>query len=231
MSLITLLIIFLTTPAFAYVVQRPPESGVFTTGNELYKRDKCKTCCKMAFVSDYNPNTGKVHEKNSKDMYYALELEMDKEFIRYCESNWEQTILAKPLLIENELQQFELAPYKMFISYPIPQRVHDIRGGIKIGSKLIIWKKKAPLAASTNNQRFVFNHPYSFYGYDKTYAHHITAPFYTQQKVCYELTNTFQFWTGNNELNCGYRCREGYQVKINVCDPDNAKQKFNVIFI
>lgn len=217
----------------AYTVQKLPENGVFENGNELYNRDKCTTCCRMMFVSDYNPRTKKLHEKNSEDLRYTLELEMeDVNQVRYCATNWEQTILAKPLYgTVKDTQLWELAAYKMFISYPIPQRVHDIRGGIKLGSKLIIWKKKAPLAASTNNQRFVFHHPYKFSNYNRTLEHHISAPFYTTEDVCYELTNNFQFWTGNNDVNCGIPCREGFQIMINKCDVNNLKQKFNIVYV
>lgn len=217
----------------AYVVKYPPESKVFVNENELFDREKCKTCCKVMFVSDYNPKTNKKFGRED-DTRYAMDIEFeDKSHVRESKGSWEQTILLRPIDMNNELQHWELAPYKMFISFPIPKRVHDIRGGIKVGSRLIIWKKKAPLAASTNNQRFVFQHPYRFNQYEKKfkYPNHISAPFYTASDMCYELTYDKQVWTGNNNVNCGNLCMDGYQIKINNCDNDNDKQLFNIVFV
>ena len=213
----------------AYVVKYPPESKVYVNENELFDREKCKTCCKVMFVSDYNPRTNKKFGTED-DIRYAMDIEFnDKKYVRESIGSWEQTILLRPIDMDNELQHWELAPYKMFISFPIPKRVHDIRGGINAGSRLIIWKKKAPLAASTNNQRFVFQHPYKFSNFD--YPKHISAPFYTANDMCYELALDKQTWIGNNKVNCGDLCMEGYQIKINNCDNNNDKQLFDIVFV
>jgi galactose-inhibitable lectin light subunit len=91
---------------------------------------------------------------------YAMDMEFEYESqVREATGDWEQTILMKPINMHRDLQKFELNAYKMISVFNIPKRVHDIRGGIKLGSKLIIWKKKAPLDVGTNNQRFVYHHP------------------------------------------------------------------------
>lgn len=230
----------------AYVIKYPPESKVFINENELFDREKCQTCCKIMFVSEYNPRTKQKFtpedDRNQHTRYVMTTEFEDKNDVRKAEGNWEQTIMLRELTIgsndkyesKNNLKYWELAPYKMFISFAIPKRVHDIRGGIKLGSRLIIWKKKEPLAASTNNQRFVYQHPYKFgkqYNQEFNYPEHISAPFYTQSDVCYELAEDYQIWTGNNDVNCGNLCKTGYQIKINTCNNENPKQDFKIVFV
>jgi galactose-inhibitable lectin light subunit len=224
-----------------YNVKYPAEADVFYTSNELFKRDKCKTCCKVMFVSEWSPND---HTKYTMDMEFAR---LDQ--VREAKSDWEQTILIKPIDMNRKLQQFELYSYKMINPYYLPKRVHDIRSGISIGNKLIIWKKKAPLAEGTNNQRFVYHHPYRSHYYQSSknglgdYPKHFQAPYYTKDNVCYEVeTANYQRWTGNNLQNrpthsevyegavYDYNTNE-YQIKINKCDNDNVKQRWELVYV
>lgn len=217
-----------------YNVKYPAKSDVYKNKNDLFDRHKCSTCCRVMFVSDYKfPND---------DRYYTMDMEFEHETqVREAVGNWEQTILLKPIDIDRDLQKFELNSYKMLNVFNIPKRVHDIRGGIKLGSKLIIWKKKPALDVGTNNQRFVYHHPYRFSHYKEIfkYPKHFQAPFYTQSDVCYEVhTGTPQVWTGNSQTNrpkCitedyqyGY---DEYQIKIAACDEKNEKQQFTLVYV
>lgn len=224
-----------TSAKDSYRIKAKPSSDIFKNTNGLFDRNKCQTCCKTVIVSDFNFVTKQLFTPNDKDQRFALDMEFDDiSGVRNAESSFEQTILLRPLNMNNILQQFEFYSYKMINLFFIPQRVHDIRGGIKIGNKLIIWNKKAPLATSTNNQRFVYIHPYHPYYYNSmdsiytNYQKHFYAPYYTKENVCYEaVTNEFQRWTGNKYL---IVIGDRYQVKINKCSND-PKQFFTIINI
>lgn len=208
----------------SYQIQNPPEKNIFISENELFQRDKCKTCCKVAFVSNY---------EFGDNNYYAMDMEFDdKRSIRLSEGNYEQCILLRPLNPDNELQHFELNSYKMINMFASPKRVHDIRSGIVKGNKLIIWKKKAPLLESTNNQRFVYTYPYPKKYFKESiyinYPKHFYAPYYLTEPVCYEVhLGVQQRWTGNKNLNV---IGKNYQIKINSCKNDKI-QEFIPIFI
>lgn len=224
-----------TSAKDSYKINARPSSSIFKNENELFIREKCNTCCRIVIVSDYNFHKKRLFNENDEDTRFVMDMEFDDiSGARNAESNYEQTILLRPLNMNNILQQFEFYSYKMINSFFIPQRVHDIRSGIVKGNKLIIWQKKAPLLESTNNQRFVYIHPYisSFYKnmnniYTK-YQKHFYAPFYTSEHVCYEaVTNEYQRWTGNQQLTV---LGENYQIKINSCSND-PKQFFTPIYI
>lgn len=217
-----------------YNVKYPAKSDSFYNEHDLFNRRKCSTCCRVMIVSDYDyPND---------DRYYAMDMEFEDESqTREAVGDWEQTILMKPMDMNRELQKFELSSYKMINVFNIPKRVHDIRSGIKLGNKLIIWQKKPPLDVGTNNQRFVYHHPYKFSRYSDEYKYpkHFQAPFYTSDDVCYEVhTGTPQRWQGNNNVNrpqCSssqynYGTEE-FQVKIAKCDNNNDKQKFTLVYV
>ena len=189
----------------------------FKTGTELYEREKCTTCCRVLFVSDYNYKTKKRFQPaddKAGDTRYTMDQEFDYlQNVRSATGNYEQCILVRPLIAGKPTQYWEFAPYMMYISFNIPKRVHDIRGGANANSKLIIWIKKAPLAEGTNNQRFVYIHPYEsdYYPEDKQNKHvytrgksfesHFFIPFQKAALLCYGLvTNTknLQTWSGNS---------------------------------
>lgn len=234
--LANLLLITITLAASCnnYNVKYPAKADSFYNEHDLFDRHKCSTCCRVMIVSDHHPN--------NDDRYYAMDMEFEDEIqVREAVGDWEQTILMKPMDMKRELQKFELNAYKMLSVFNIPKRVHDIRGGIKVGSKLIIWKKKPPLDVGTNNQRFVYHHPYRFSHYkdEFKYPKHFQAPFYTASDVCYEVhIGTPQVWTGNSQTNrpkCfGENYQYGYdeyQVKLANCDEKNEKQQFTLVYV
>ncbi len=216
-----------------YNIKYTESSSVFKNDNDLFDRHKCSTCCRVMFVSDYEFSDGKIRAMD-------MEFENEKQ-VRVATGSWEQAILLKPIDMDRELQKFELNSYKMINVFNIPKRVHDIRGGISIGNKLIIWKKKAPLDVGTNNQRFVYHHPYKFYKYSDEfkYPRHFQAPYYTKDDVCYEVhLGNPQIWTGNNNENrpkcIGEKYSYGYdeyQIKIAQCDNSNSKQHFTLVYV
>lgn len=224
-----------TSAKDSYRIKSKPSSSIFKNDNEIFIRNKCQTCCKSIIVSDFNFITNQLFTIYDKDQRYAMDMEFDDiSGVRNTESNFEQTILLRPLDMNNILQQFEFYSYKMINLFFIPHRVHDIRGGIKIGNKLIIWEKKPPLAASTNNQRFVYIHSYNknyYNSMDSIYTNfqkHFYAPYYTKDKLCYEaVLNEYQKWTGNKYLTV---IGKHYQIKINKCSND-PKQIFTIINI
>lgn len=221
----------------SYQVQNQPEQNIYKDLNQLFEREKCKTCCRVAFVSNYNFDARRGFTDDDDKLYrrFAMDMEFDdKRSVRLAEGEYEQCILLRPLNMDNELQWFELNAYKMINPFSIPKRVHDIRSGIKKYNKLIIWKKKPPLDVGTNNQRFVYTYPYkkSYYNTNNdvyiNYPKHFYAPFYTSEPVCYEVvTNSYQRWTGNKMLNV---IGDNYQIQINECR-DDPKQEFIPIFI
>ena len=228
------MLLFLIVTINAYNVEYPGNINLFRGENDLFEREKCQTCCKTMIVSDYDFG----------GEYYTMDMEFaTKNQVREHKSDWEQTILLNPIKQNRVLQFFELAAYKMINSFSIPKRVHDIRSGIKLNNKLIIWNKKPPLSVSTNNQRFVYNYPYSFIKND--FKKHFQAPFYTDDDVCYEISFTKQYWTGNNLNNrptmseyyyengikerYDYNSNE-YQIKISKCEKNNIKQQFTLVY-
>ena len=226
---------YFTSAKNSYRIKSKPSSAIFKNANELFDRNKCQTCCKSVIVSDFNFVTNQLFTPNDRDQRFAMDMEFDDiSGIRNTESNFEQMILLRPLNMNNILQSFEFYSYKMINLFFIPHRVHDIRSGIKIGNRLIIWGKKAPLASSTNNQRFVYIHPYNKYYYNSmnsvytNFQKHFYAPYYTNENVCYEaVINEYQTWTGNKHLTV---IGKHYQIKINKCS-DNPKQIFTIINI
>ncbi|KAL7719580.1 Galactose-inhibitable lectin 35 kDa subunit [Entamoeba marina] len=201
----------------------------------LYERAKCTTCCRVIFASDWNYQTGKAFTtQNDKDGHtrFVMDMEFDDvEQVRKAQGDYEQCVLLRPLNMGNQLQYWEFAPYKMYTSYPIPKRVHDIRSGAAVNRRLIIWKKKAPLLASTNNQRFVYVHPYSTYPTGTVYSdlpYHFYLPYYTSSRLCYEACtgDDWDYWTGNRGLTYSSAV---HQIKAAIC-ADDAKQKFVPVF-
>ena len=80
LQILLLLSISGTLMTDAYVVKYPPESKVYVNENELFDREKCKTCCKVMFVSDYNPRTNKKFGTED-DIRYAMDIEFnDKKY-------------------------------------------------------------------------------------------------------------------------------------------------------
>ncbi|EDR28143.1 galactose-inhibitable lectin 35 kDa subunit precursor, putative [Entamoeba dispar SAW760] len=230
-----------TSALNSYQVQRYAERGVFSANQENYVRAKCKTCCRVIFASDYNYETGKKFTDADDvrgDTRYVMDMEFDnKNSLRMYQGDYEQNILLRPLKMGNELQFFEFAPYKMYTSFSIPRRVHDIRGGANKGATLIIWMKKAPLDPGTNNQRFVYVHPYptSFYPeYSKTnkwpsYSKHFYLPF-SSNNLCYEAkkkTDGRSTWTGNAHLTT---TSTSYQIAAAMCNPSEPRQMFVPVF-
>ena len=56
----------------------------------------------------------------------------------------------------HELQCFEFAPFKMLNMFMHPARVHEFRGSVTLGTRLIQWAKNPPLLVSTKNLRFLY---------------------------------------------------------------------------
>ncbi|EDR24296.1 galactose-inhibitable lectin 35 kDa subunit precursor, putative [Entamoeba dispar SAW760] len=225
----------------SYQVQRYAESGVFSANQENYVRAKCKTCCRVIFASDYNYKTKKQFTNADDvrgDTRYVMDMEFDdKRSVRYYQGQYEQNILLRPLKMGNELQFFEFAPYKMYTSFSIPRRVHDIRGGANRGATLIIWMKKAPLDPGTNNQRFVYVHPYKtewYLEYSKTnkwpsYSKHFYLPF-SSNNLCYQAKSEGQqrsTWTGNAHLTT---TSTSYQIEAASCVANEPRQIFIPVF-
>ena len=134
----------------------------------------------------------------------------------------------------------------MFMSYPFPKRVCDLRGGANVGVKLILWTKKSPLLTDSANQRPLYVPNYSDMvfstrsNYWKQYKKHIFLPF-AKQPLCYQAiddgdntTTTslsitkFQTWSGNTNLK--YSSKKVFQIAVNTCSNDDAKQRFTPIF-
>lgn len=227
-----------TSDVNSYLIQNSPEKDIYRNENDLFVREKCKTCCRVMFVSEYNfkrKRQFKNEDDLNGDIRFAMDMEFDdKRSIRMAEGNYEQCILARPLNKNNELQYFELNSYKMINMFSSPKRVHDIRSGIVVGNKLIIWVKKPALLASTNNQRFTYIYPYDNTYFNKmsdtyiNYKKHFTAPYYLTDDVCYEVvTDEYQRWTGNQNLKVK---GDNYQIKINKCSND-PKQLFSLVYV
>ena len=247
-----------TSAPDSYRIQALPSSSDYVAGNELYTRDKCKTCCRVIFASEWNyVKQRKFTAQDDKDNHqrYVMDMEFDdKRSLRKPGGSYEQNILLRPLNPSNELQYFEFAPYNMYTCFSIPKRVHDIRGGANLGSTLIIWSKNPPLSnkPGTQNQRFVFVHPYptSWYpeygkSYDyhddkgrtgtiifewPTYKSHFYLPFRYDIHLCYQAYAkgaTRATWTGNKNLKT---IGDSYQISAQHCVPDEPRQMFIPVF-
>nr|BAN40801.1 hypothetical protein [Entamoeba invadens] len=219
-----------------YQVVHGPESDVFTAGNEQYSRPSCTTCCRVLFASDYNYVTKKRFTTNDMNTRYVMDMEFDnRNKVRAAWGEYEQNILLRPINMGNELQFWEFAPYKMFISFPIPRRVHDIRRGAFEGYTLIIWAKKPPLDEGTNNQRFLYVHPYAGYPTTATYAQykqHFYIPYQNNYDyaLCYQAktpTERRSTWDGNAKLTT---VGSSYQIYATKCSNNAATQYFVPIF-
>nr|BAN39933.1 galactose-specific adhesin light subunit, putative [Entamoeba histolytica] len=248
---------YFTSDVNSYQIQQFAESGVFSANQENYVRAKCKTCCRVIFASDYNYKTEKqftdTDDKNGDDRY-VMDMEFDdKRSVRYANGGYEQNILLRPLKQGNELQFFEFALYRMYTSYAIPKRVHDIRAGAFEGHSLIIWSKNPPLsdAPGTKNQRFVYVHPYSTDWYPEyhskvkynnkgrvvektlewpTYKRHFYLPYRLDVDLCYQArkkNEAKEKWTGNNHLNT---TSISYQIIASKCNATEPRQVFIPVF-
>ena len=223
------------------------ESDVYKAGNELYVREKCTTCCRVLFVSDYNYVTQKRFQPaddKKGDQRYTMDLEFDYiQNVRSATGSYEQCILVRPLEAGKTNQYWEFAPYMMYISFNLPRRVHDVRSSATKGNKLIIWKKKAPLDPGTNNQRFVYIHPYEadYYPEDKNNKHvytrgksfesHFFIPFQKAALLCYGLvtdTKSLQTWAGNS----GYKfaTENATQIWAQKCSNTDQTQYWVPVF-
>ncbi|GAB1221630.1 hypothetical protein ENUP19_0083G0001 [Entamoeba nuttalli] len=246
-----------TSAVNSYQIQQFAESGVFSANQENYVRAKCKTCCRVIFASDYNYKTQKqftdVDDKNG-DERFVMDMEFDdKRSVRLANGQYEQNILLRPLKQGNELQFFEFAPYRMYTCYSMPKRVHDIRAGAYEGNTLIIWSKNPPLsdAPGTENQRFVYVHPYpndwyaeykSIVKYTQngrviektlewpTYKRHFYLPYRLDVDLCYQARTKSEArstWTGNKSLKV---IGESYQITASKCNAQEARQIFIPVF-
>ena len=196
------------------------------------EKNKCSTCCKVLFVSNFNFKTNKLftdEDDINNHTRYSFNMEFDLiENVRKAEGNYEQAILLRPINVNKDLSYFELYQYKMINSFVIPKRVLDIKGGSKAGSNLIIWKKKDPLLSTTDNQRFVYHYPYDYQTDDKIYKKHFYLPFSTSSDLCFEVMNDkFNTWTGNKGL---LYSSEVFQIIANNCNINNPKQIFELVF-
>ncbi|EDR29348.1 galactose-inhibitable lectin 35 kDa subunit precursor, putative [Entamoeba dispar SAW760] len=246
-----------TSDVNSYQIQRFAENGVFSANQENYVRAKCKTCCRVIFASDYNYKTQRQFtdaDDINGDTRYVMDMEFDdKRSVRYPNGNYEQNILLRPLKQGNELQFFEFAPYRMYTCYSMPKRVHDIRGGANEGSTLIIWSKNPPLsdAPGTQNQRFVYVHPYPNEWYAEyhstieynqggrwvkktlewpTYKRHFYLPYRLDLDLCYQAKKASDgrsVWTGNQHLKT---LTNGYQITASRCSATESRQIFIPVF-
>ncbi|KAL7719467.1 Galactose-inhibitable lectin 35 kDa subunit [Entamoeba marina] len=207
-----------------YKVSYPAKDNPTEMSGILYERAKCTTCCRVIFASDWNYQTGKAFtSQNDIDGHtrYVMDMEFDDvDQVRKAKGSYEQCILLRSLNMGNELQYWEFAPYKMYTSYPLPKRQINYLG------------KKPPLASGTNNQRFVYVHPYSTYPSGTVYSdlpYHFYLPYYTRSRLCYEACtgNDWAYWTGNYGLTY---TDEVHQIKAAKCDANNAKQRFVPVF-
>ncbi|KAL7717333.1 Galactose-inhibitable lectin 35 kDa subunit [Entamoeba marina] len=218
-----------------YPTTYPSVDNPWNMTDILYDRSKCTTCCRVLFASDYNYETDAAftdEDDENGHTRFVMDMEFDDvSNVRKPVYNYEQCILLRPIKKGNELQFFEFAPYKMYTSYPLPKRVHDIRHGASEEERLIIWKKKPPLDAGTNNQRFVYVHPYDFYDEDTIYSnypYHFYLPFYKYTDLCYEacVGDDWWKWKGNNDLTYS---TDAHQIRTVKC-ADSAKQRFIPVF-
>jgi len=220
---------------------------LYNSERELFTRSKCKTCCKVLFVSDYNFQekrrfTAEDDKKPKTYIRYTMDMEFDDlRGVRGTQTSGpgglEQNILLRPLQEGRDLQFFEFGEFNMYKCYMIPKRVHDIRGGSKTGATLIIWINKQELGLSFDNQQFVFVHNYtSLHFYDNSnklwtpFPNHFFLPYSSsasrllcyaaavpKDKVCTDKVFERETWGGN------------YNLKVNWLETlGNPKQPKNV---
>ncbi|EDS89289.1 galactose-inhibitable lectin 35 kda subunit precursor [Entamoeba histolytica] len=211
----------------SYQIQQFAESGVFNANQENYVREKCKTCCRVIFASDYNYKTEKQftdEDDKNETPRYVMDMEFDdKRSVRYPDGNYEQNVLLRPLKQGNELQFFEFAPYRMYTYAP-----------------------------GTRNQRFVYVHPYPDSWYpeyhtvikyrnsrgalvDKklewpTYKRHFYLPYRLDVDLCYQAKSAADIpskWYGNRHLNT---IGDSYQITASVCNAKEPRQIFIPVF-
>ncbi|EMS12819.1 galactose binding lectin 35 kDa subunit [Entamoeba histolytica HM-3:IMSS] len=242
----------------SYQIQQFAESGVFNANQENYVREKCKTCCRVIFASDYNYKTEKQftdEDDKNETPRYVMDMEFDdKRSVRYPDGNYEQNVLLRPLKQGNELQFFEFAPYRMYTCYAIPKRVHDIRAGAVEGHTLIIWSKNPPLsdAPGTRNQRFVYVHPYPDSWYpeyhtvikyrnsrgalvDKklewpTYKRHFYLPYRLDVDLCYQAKSAADIPSKWYGNRHLNTIGDSYQITASVCNAKEPRQIFIPVF-
>lgn len=193
------------------------------------ERQKCKTCCKVLFASEYNiDHKRQFTDQDDADGHrrFIMNMEFDQlDNVREATGNYEQAVLMRPIEHNPDLAYFELYQYKMINSYLIPKRVLDIKGGSKVGSNLIIWSRKNPLLATSDNQRFTY--VYQYPDYQNNYKKHFMLP-YASTALCFEvLTDKFNIWNGNSGLQYS---SDVYQIVAGNCDSNNPKQIFTPIF-
>jgi len=140
----------------------------FSKGNELFDRTKCKTCCKVLFVSEYNFQTGqRFTNQDDADGFirYTMDIEFDDVSLlrEPSATDYQQNILLRPIKDGRDLQFFEFGEYNMYNSYRLPKRVHDIQGGCILERTLIIYRNKwgAEDGNGVRNQQFTYVHNYT----------------------------------------------------------------------
>ena len=222
---------------FALIVAVAAGLSVTRQPNELYNRRDCTTCCRVLFASDMNViSYQKSTPPNDKWSVIMPEVDTHEALLSNC-GGCEQALMVRPLKVSgHELQYFEFAPFKMLNMFMHPTRVHDFRGAVTIGTRLIQWGKKPPLLESTNNQRFlyVYDYPDSYYTgtvYDayKTYKKHFYTPYYTRGQVCYtvEKNDDTLYSSWNHRRNIGDGSR---QIGAEKCVVNEWTQKWTPIY-
>ena len=200
---------------------------MYSGTQELFNRNKCKTCCKVLFVSDYNPIT-KKRFTHDDDMNGHIRFTMDMEFddkrnVRdpsnynnfYNEYNgYQQHVVLRPLSIDEVLQHFEFSEYNMYKPYILQKRVFDIQGGVKEGRALILYMNKwgNEDGNGVKNQQFKYVHNYTQLGYYSVinedwvkYPNHFFLPNTTNEMLCFSFedrkwSNRVSTNTGNKDL-------------------------------
>ena len=247
-----------TSAPDSYKIQALPEASDYKTGNELYLREKCTSCCRVIFASNYNYEHDReftADDDRNDHIRYVMDMEFDdKRSLRKPGGGYEQNILLRPLNAANELQYFEFAPYNMYTCFTIPKRVHDIRGGANLGSTLIIWSKNPALSNSpgTQNQMFVYVHPYpdSWYpehltkynyydDYGRTgtityhwpeYKYHFYLPFRYDIDLCYEaFPKNKARATWTGNMKLS-TLTTSYQIAAQICVANEPRQKFIPVY-
>lgn len=204
--------------------ERPLYSSLYHNDNEIFDRNKCKTCCRVIFVSDYNFQLKRqFREKDDEDGFIRYVMDMEFDDLRnvrdpnnynnfYNEyKNYEQNIILRPLDSGNPLQYFEFGEFNMYKPYLIPKRVFDIQGGVKEGRSLILYMNKWGMEDDNGvkNQQFRYVHNYTGLNYYdslwKNYPGHFFLPNTTKLMLCFsaedvEWGNRIYKNTGNKDL-------------------------------
>jgi len=248
--LILILILILNVKAFnsSYSSYKMFKFTELSLNNQMYKgvqelfdRNKCKTCCKVIFVSDYNPITKRRFTRNDDiDGYirFAMDMEFDdKRNVRdptnynnfYNEYNgYQQHVVLRPLSIDEILQHFEFSEYNMYKPYILQKRVFDIQGGVKEGRALILYMNKwgNEDGNGVKNQQFKYVHNYTQLGYYSVinedwvkYPNHFFLPNTTNQMLCFSFedrawNNRVSTNTGNKDLILLWRDEDDINSRI-----------------